>query len=190
MRHAPHFAVMLALLLLPAGCAAPALQTYVLAVPTDPAAASVEAMPADVIELRPVLLPEPIDTRDIVRSAGPSRLLSSRNGRWASRLSVGLRQALADDLSVRLPRSAIVTRSPLQPDFRRLSLTVARFDLDDAGTLVLDADWIVETARPPAIVVHRRAHLVAAGVATGDAAQVAAMSGLVDQLAAAIARDL
>lgn len=174
-----------------ASCAAPALRVYVLQTPAAPVVSSpVEDLPDDVIELRPVLLPDHLDTRDIVRRAAPDLLVSSRNGRWGDRLSVGIRQALATDLQALLPRSAIVTASPIQPGFRRISLTVSRFDLDATGTLVLEADWIIEATRPPAVLARRRVRLVSSGVGGSDAAQVAAMSGLVGQLAASLASGL
>ena len=154
------------------GCAAPALHSYVLATTPPPAAApAVEALPAQVIELRPVLLPEPLDTSLILRRTGPSELAASRNGRWADRLSVGIRLALAADLRAALPRAAVVTQPPVRPDFRRVSLTVTAFDLDASGTLTLDADWTVERVPPPVVSAQRRAHLVATGVPAGDAAE-------------------
>lgn len=173
------------------GCAAPALRSYVLAT-TPPAttAAPVEALPTQVIELRPVLLPDHLDTTAILRRVGPSELVASRNGRWGDRLSVAIRLALAADLQAALPRTVVVTRSPLGPAFRRVSLTVTAFDLDASGTLALDAEWAIERVPPPVLLSQRRVRLVATGVPGGDAAEVAAMSGLLQQLAAAIARDL
>ena len=172
------------------GCAAPALHSYVLATTPPAAVAAVETLPARVIELRPVLLPEPLDTSLILRRVGPSELVASRNGRWADRLSVGIRLALAADLRAALPRAAVVTQPPVRPDFRRVSLTVTAFDLDASGILTLDADWAVERVPPPVVLSQRRAHLVATGVPAGDAAEVAAMSALLQRLCAAIAQDL
>jgi uncharacterized lipoprotein YmbA len=173
------------------GCAAPALHTYVLgASPTATARPLVEALPARVIELRPVLLPDHLDSRDILRRMGPAELVASRNGRWGDRLSVGIRQTLAADLQARLPEIAVVTTSPIQQDFRRVSLTVTAFDLEATGTLTLDASWTIEATRPVAVLARRRARFAATGVPTGDAAQVAAMSRLLEQLATAMARDL
>ncbi len=173
------------------GCAAPALHSYVLATP-PPATVStpVETLPAQVVELRPVLLPDHLDTSQILRRVGPSELVASRNGRWGDRLSVGIRLALAADLQARLPQAAVVTRSPLDPAFRRVSLTITAFDLDASGTLTLDADWTVEQVAPPIVLSQRRVRLAAAGVPAGDAAEVAAMSGLLRQLAALVAQDL
>ncbi len=84
----------------------------------------------------------------------------------------------------------MVTQSPFGSAFRRVSLTVTAFDLDASGTLTLDADWTVEQVPPPVVLVQRRVRLVAAGVPAGDAAEVAAMSRLLQQLADAMARDL
>ncbi len=171
------------------GCAAPALHSYVLATTPSPAAATVETLPAQVIELRPVLLPDPLDTSLILRRIGPSELVASRNGRWADRLSVGIRLALAADLQAALPQTAVVMQPPLGTG-RRVSLTATAFDLDASGTLTLDADWTVEQVPPPVVLSQRRAHLVATGVPAGDAAEVAAMSELLRRLCAAIAQDL
>ncbi len=171
------------------GCAAPALHSYVLATP-QPAAAAVEPLPAEVVELRPVLLPEHLDTSRILHRVGPYELVASRNGRWGDRLSVGIRLALAADLQARLPQAAVVTSSPLRPAFRRVSLTVTAFDLDASGTLALAADWTVERVPPPVVSSQRRVRLVTTGVPAGDTAEVAAMSGLLQQLAGAIAGNL
>lgn len=174
-----------------AGCAARKLRTYVLTGPVPAAARpSVETLPAAIVEIRPVLLPDHLDSRDILRRFGTNELSASRNGRWGDRLSVGIRQAIAADLQARLPQLSVVTTSPIQPDFRRLNLTITSFEPDQAGTLVLDASWSIETTRPPSIVVRRRAHLVDGGVADDNQAQVAAMSALLDRLASAMVAEL
>ena len=171
------------------GCAAPALRSYVLATPPA-TAAPVEALPAQVIEVRPVLLPDHLDSTGILRRVGPSELVASRNGRWSDRLSVAIRLALAADLQAALPRTVVVTHAPLGPAFRRVDLTVTAFDLDASGTLALDAQWAIERVPPRFVPVQRRVRLVATGVPAGDAPQVAAMSTLLQRLAAGIARDL
>ncbi len=173
------------------GCAAPALHSYLLATtPTLTAAAAVEALPTQVIELRPVLLPDHLDTNEILRRVGPSELVGSRNGRWGDRLSVAIRLALAADLQAALPRTVVVTRPPLGSAFRRVDLTVTAFDLDASGTLTLDAEWAIERVPPPGMLSQRRVRLVATSVPAGDASEVAAMSVLLQRLATAIAADL
>lgn len=186
----PTVSLLLASLAL-AGCAAPGLRTYVLTGPESATARpAVEALSTTIIEVRPVLLPDHLDSRDILRRVGANELVASHKGRWGDRLSVGIRLAIAADLQARLPQDSIVTTSPIQPDFRRLNLTITSFELDQAGTLALDASWSIETTRPPAILARRRARLVVTGVAMDDRAQVAAMSGLLDRLASVIAPGL
>lgn len=170
-----------------AGCAAPPLRSYVLAVPGPVQAASATAMPARTIELRPVLLPDYLDSSAMLRRDGPE-LVASRNGRWADRLSVGMRLALAADLQALLPGVAVVTSPPARAEVRRISLDVDSVDLDASGTLSLAARWTVETTQ--AVLERRQARLVATGVGGGDLAQVAAMQGLLAQLAGSIARGL
>lgn len=175
-----------------AGCAAAPLRSYVLAVPGPVQAAPVTVVPAQTIELRPVLLPDHLDTSAMLRRNG-SELVASRNGRWADRLSVGIRLALAADLQALRPDVAVVTSAPVGApagDVRRVSLDVDSVDLDAGGTLSLDARWTVETTRPPAVLARRQVRLLATGVGGGDAAQVAAMQGLLAQLAGSIARGL
>ena len=173
------------------GCAASRLHMFVLAGPAQPAAGrpSVEPLPADVIEVRPVLLPDHLDSRDLLRRVGPDELAASSNGRWGDRLSVGIRQALAADLQALLPGAALVTTSPLQQDFRRLDLTVTRFEPAPDGTLTLDASWTIDGTRTHGASVRRRAHLLEPA-ASGDEAQVLAMSAALQQLAGLIANDL
>ena len=183
-------AVLLPLALGLGGCAAPRLHIYVLDnAGSAPGSTHVEALPSDVIEVRPVLLPDHLDSRDLLRRTGPDELVASPNGRWGDRLSVGIRQALAADLQALLPQAALVTASPLQPDFRRLDLTVTRFEPAADGTLTLDASWTIDAARGSGSPIRRRAHL-AGSVARGDQAQVAAMSMLLQQLAQMMAADL
>lgn len=172
-----------------AGCAAPPLRSYVLAVPGPVQAASVTVMPAQMVELRPVLLPDYLDSSAMLRRDGPE-LVASRNGRWADRLSVGMRLALAADLQALLPGVAVVTSTspPARAEVRRISLDVDSVDLDAGGTLSLAARWTVETTQ--AVLERRQARLVATGVGGGDLAQVAAMQGLLAQLAGSIARGL
>lgn len=172
-----------------AGCAAAPLRSYVLAVPGPVQAAPVTVVPAQTIELRPVLLPDHLDTSAMLRRNG-SELVASRNGRWADRLSVGIRLALAADLQALRPDVAVVTSAPVQAEVRQVSLDVDSVDLDAGGTLSLDARWTVETTRPPAVLARRQVRLLATGVGDSDAAQVAAMQGLLAQLAGSIARGL
>lgn len=172
------------------GCAAPALHSYLLATtPTLTAAAAVEALPTQVIELRPVLLPDHLDTNEILRRVGPSELVGSRNGRWGDRLSVAIRLALAADLQAALPRMAVVIYPPPGMDVQVVDLTVTAFDLDASGTLVLEADWSIKQVRQSVLPVRRRIRLAETGVSTGDEAQVAAMSRSLRQLATAMAKD-
>ncbi|WP_419728520.1 PqiC family protein [Lichenicola sp.] len=172
-----------------ASCAAPRLHVYVLSSSGLAGSPLLEPLPSDVIEVRPVLLPDHLDGSGLLRRVAPDELVASPNGRWGDRLSVGIRQALAADLQALLPQADLVTTSPLQPDFRRLDLTVSRFEPAPDGTLTLDASWTIDATRGPAQAIRRRAHLVGP-VGAGDQAQVAAMSALLQQLAGLIAPDL
>ena len=172
-----------------AGCAAPPLRSYLLTATPGTNDASGIAMPlsSNLIEVRPVLLPDHLDTHDLQRRTDGDRLVRSRNGRWADRLSVAIRDTLASDLRVKLPDAAIVTTSPLQPGFRRISLTITSFDIDESGRLTLDASWTEETTRPPGVCAGRRIMLVETGIGPSDDDQARAMSRLLDRLADAIA---
>jgi uncharacterized lipoprotein YmbA len=182
----------MALLLCMSGCSSgPPLHTYVLTPPLGlgPLAAS-PASSEDRILVRGVLVPDYLDTTDILLRHGGNEVEVSATGRWSERLSQGLTRALATDLQKRLPAHTVVfdRSSPAQ---RQVLINVNALDLWRDGRCALAATWT--------IVDHDASRAVATGSGTfysspigtttevGDARLVDAMTRTVDELADAIA---
>jgi uncharacterized lipoprotein YmbA len=142
------------------------------------------------VQLQRILLPDYLDTTDLVLRSGAHELKVSPTGRWGERLSIGLTDALAAALAVRLPQDAVVLDPAGEPAARRVLVDVAAFDVWPDGHCVLAASWTVLARDPAAAAVSGREtfDLAAGGpAAAGDAAVVAAMAQAVGRLADRVA---
>jgi hypothetical protein len=177
------FAPVIALLV--ASCGAPPLNLYTLDVP----AAAAESAPLGgkpvVIEVRRVAIPDYLDTQDILVRAG-STLDRSRQGRWASRLSLGATHFLAVRLAERRP-DALVTDQPQigAPDYR-IFLTINTFDVTTSGVATLEADWLIVPRNPAAPTRRARARFSATGPVATDQDVVLLDKAVLQQLANSI----
>jgi uncharacterized lipoprotein YmbA len=193
--------LMIAALLLLAGCAAPPLpRIYVLSTPTSPVADVVNEAGRPVVELPTVALPDYLDSTDILLRDGQNELKPSQTGRWGERLSLGITHALEVSLARRLP-GVLVTHSamPGQPAVSLL-VNVEAFDVHPDGQCVLTARWMIPGDDGQAATISQQGTFVtkaagsagAAGApaALSDAAIVSAMAAAVDQLADRIAMSL
>ena len=143
--------------------------------------------------LRPVLVPDYLDTTDILLRTGIHEVAPSRTGRWAERLSSGVTHALLQDLAARLPQAAVTLDDGGQ-DSAVVSVTVDAFDILAVGRCVLSASWTVAAGRGAAAAPERA--VISASFAAAspggsvDTAIVAAMADdldrLADRLAAAV----
>jgi uncharacterized lipoprotein YmbA len=142
------------------------------------------------IVVRGVLVPDYLDTTDILLRDGGSEVKVSATGRWSERLSQGLTRALAADLQTRLP-SVPVVLDRSSPAHRQLLINVNALDLWRDGRCALAASWT--------IVDHDASRLVSTGSGTfysspmgsttevGDARLVEVISRTLGELADAIA---
>jgi uncharacterized lipoprotein YmbA len=112
-----------------------------------------------VMQLQRVLIPDYLDTTDILLRVGPHEIQESSTGRFGERLSLGVTHALRADL------------------------------VSPVGRCVLVADWsILDANRQTVLSVDRGAFKTgAAGSRPGDGAIVAAMADAVGELAQRIA---
>lgn len=133
----------LAALISLAGCAiSPAPRIYILA----PAAESIgqdQHNSARAVQLQPVLIPDYLDTTDMVLRAGPHELNVSQTGRWGERLSEALAHALRSDLAKRLPESSVIVAPPTQAASAQILVSVDALDMWLDGNCVLIAHWRV-----------------------------------------------
>lgn len=166
-----------------AGCASPPLRLYTLGVPSDANIGEPHlSSRAATIAISRVILPDYLDSQDIITRQGEEILRSAR-ARWATRLSLGVTDLLTNVLSNKRP-SELITDQPLADvATMRVQIDISRFDVDTNGVATLDATWAVLPRDPNLPLTRERTHLVATGD-VGSAAEVASlMRGLVIRLA-------
>jgi uncharacterized lipoprotein YmbA len=143
-------ALCLTLLLALCACTSgPPIRTFVLA----PALQAVGPSPMPTsspgrIVIRRVLVPDYLDTTDIVVREGNNEVKASHTGKWGERLSQGLTHALAADLATRLPSNILVLDSSNTED-RQLLINVNGLDLWQDGRCVISATWTIVDHQGP-----------------------------------------
>jgi uncharacterized lipoprotein YmbA len=172
----PRFSLLLALLA--AGCASdPQQHLYVLAPAAHSLSDNAPGGTRPEVQLQPVLVPDYLDTTDILIRTGPNEVKASATAQWAERLSEGIAHALRADLAARLPDSRIELSPPTDGAARQIRVTVDSLDMWPDGHCVLVAHWIDGKQAG-------QGHFSAAAAApVSDARRVSDLAGLVDQLA-------
>jgi uncharacterized lipoprotein YmbA len=182
--------VVIALLSLIAGCAShPSRNIYVLNSASDSSVSGGGANAAPTLHLERVLVPDYLDTTDILLRVDEHELQASRSGHWGERLSAGIAHALRADLAARLPMETVVLGRTADRSARQILVTVDAFDVWADGHCILKANWSLETGNR---VVLKNGYgtftvPVAGGAAGGDGAIVSSMANAVSQLADSIA---
>jgi hypothetical protein len=171
-----------------AGCGpgAPLPQTYVLPDPAaDPPPVSQMSLP--IVLVRPVDVPDYLDSTDIV-TRGPDGLIVARqSARWGERLSVGLTRAVTERLASRFPQCLVTASPPMRQPRWRVRVEVEALDIGAEGPAMLTARWNIADGATGHIVAAERLTLSAPGDLRSDAAAVAAIGRDVDQLVERIA---
>jgi len=142
------------------------------------------------LQLQRVLVPEYLDTTDILLRVGAHEIHESSSGHWSERLSLGIRNALRADLAVRLPRDAITLTEPAEESTRQIRVNVDAFDVWPNGHCVLVANWTILDTDHRAVVSTGRGTFMTAPVGSGnwrDGEVVSAMADALEQLAESIA---
>jgi uncharacterized protein len=136
-----------------------------------------------------VLIPDYLDTADILSREGTHGIHESSTGRFAERLSVGITHALRSDLASRLPQYSIALTQSAGAATRQILVTVDQLDIQPNGRCVLVADWTVVGAERKTLLSADRGTFSAAATAVSprDAAIVTAIADVVRQLADRIA---
>lgn len=179
----------LCLALLIAGCAAPALKLYTLGAPAVAVTAEGNPGAAPTVEVRRVVLPDYLDSQDIVIRRS-NMIDRSSSGRWASRLSIGATDLITAQLAASRP-DLFVTDQPVSTPARfRLFVNISRLDVSAGGTAALTADWSIVPRRATQPHLRDRASFSAQGPVTADADVVALTGRLLEELAARIGQDL
>jgi len=183
-------AALIGLLLAIAGCAAPPpRRIYELGRAADPkATAAVAAGP--VLRLAPVLVPDYLDSNDIVLRVGEHQLQPAATARWGERLSWGVTHALASDLAERMPAVRVSVDPSGEESAARLLVSVETFDVWADGHCVLKANWSILGMHGDVLPGAGGGTFVAtpgAGNDGGDTAVVDAMAAAVEKLADGLA---
>ena len=154
-------------------------------VPTQAVAVEAHA----VIQLQRVLIPDYLDTDDILLRVGAHEIHESSTGRFGERLSLGITHALRSDLALRLPQYTIALAQSADRPTRQILVNIDAFEVWPTGRCVLVADWTVLDADRKASLSGERGtfETVAVGLNPGDGAIVAAMADAVRQLGDRIA---
>jgi uncharacterized protein len=183
--------VAIALLSLFAGCTSqPSRNIYVLNNANDPDMNATGATAAPVLQLQRVLVPDYLDTTDILLRVDKHELRSSHTGRWGERLSSGITYALRDDLADRLPEDAVLLGQSANKAARQIIVTVDAFDVWADGHCALRANWTLTDKNNRDLVSAGRGTFISQGLsggAVGDRAIVAGMANALSQLADRIA---
>jgi uncharacterized lipoprotein YmbA len=141
-----------------------------------------------VMQLQRVLIPDYLDTTDILLRVGAHEIHESTTGRFGERLSLGITHALRSDLGSRLPLYTITLAQSAERPAREILVNVDAFEVWPTGRCVLVADWTaLDVDRRALSAADRGTFTTAAGANAGDGAIVAAMANVVRQLADRIA---
>ena len=138
-----------------------------------------------VIEVRRVAIPDYLDTQDILVRAG-STLDRSREGRWASRLSLGATHFLAGRLAERRPDALVTDQPQIAPPNYQIFVTINTFDVTTGGVATLEADWLIIPHNPAAPTRRARAQFSATGPVETDQDVVLLDKAVLQQLANSI----
>ena len=182
--------LVLAILELPAcGSGGPPPQLYVLgdAAPLVPSRA-VSQLRDPVVELKPVRIPDYLDTTDIFTRRDGGRIVASQSARWGERLSIGVTRAVASALDARLPQLAVTTSPPLEDPRWQILIDIDAFGTQSGGQCVLEGRWSIREGRGGQKLIKEERISLATPVGAGsDTEVVATMTRQVDQLAGLIA---
>lgn len=177
-----------------AGCASnPTPHLYLLGRPAESWSAPASLSGAPRVQVCPILVPDYLDTTELVLRSGNHELKVSSGARWGERLSIGLTAALAADLAARLPEDWVMLDPSGENAARRVFVTVTAFDVWADGHCVLAAGWTVRAGNRATVLGegHGTFAIPAAGAdPVGDAAIVAAMAEDVGRLADSMALQL
>jgi uncharacterized lipoprotein YmbA len=181
-------------LLMLSGCSSgPAPRTFVLNAPLGRLTPPADPAGGATVQVQSVVLPDYLDTEDILLREGAHGLVASPGGRWGERLSAGMTHALTAALVTRLPDLRVEPARPTDRRARQILVDVDAFDVGRDGRCELSASWTILPVDAGSVAVSGHEVFTTAAVntsAAGDAAVVAAMAATVDKLADALARDL
>lgn len=168
-----------------AGCAAPPLRLYTLAEP--PVSADARPLPrgAAVIAVDRLVLPDVLDSDDIVLTDG-NVVQRSRTGRWASRLSLLATDLVTSRLAMRAPDTLVTDQlGAREPDYR-LMIDITRLNVTSKGRALLDAEWEIRPRTSARGTLRGRVEVALSGPDASDRDIASLDTALFERLADAI----
>lgn len=171
-----------------AACAAPPLKVYTL----DAPAVLVGSGPVQTstsLEVRRIVLPDYLDTQDIVLRDG-GQINSSNDARWASRLSIGATDLITARIAASRPDLFVTDQPLLTPARYRLFINIGRLDVSSDGTASLAADWTIMSGDERRPELHDRTAFALTGPVKTDADVVVLTNAVLDELAVRIEPDV
>jgi uncharacterized protein len=166
-----------------AGCASGRVrQIYVLSDAVDMPKDSQGAGGGSELQLERVLVPDYLDTTDILWRAGEHELKESSSGRWGERLSLGIMHALWADLAVRLPQDRVMLAGPVERSARQIRVNVEAFDVWPQGHCVLAANWTILDSDRTVVLAAGRGTFVVPPDRSGKPSDGAVVSGMAEAL--------
>jgi uncharacterized lipoprotein YmbA len=179
----------LLIVVLVAGCATrPDQQIFVLGSETVPIAGTRDNTGRRLIELKPVHIPDYLDTTDILLRTGTNQLTASPTGIWGERLSVGITQALAEALRKQVPSAQVVSRPAVDRPAMQILVDITTLQVSAGGNCVMIVSWTLlrgDTGAPQTAVTAQGTYITPVEDRT-NAAVVAAITRTIAQLAAGI----
>jgi uncharacterized protein len=168
--------------LLLAGCAAPPLRLYTLGEP--PVSEDSRPLPhgAAVIEVDRLILPNDVDSEDILLTDGDV-VERSPTGRWVSRLSLLATDHVTARLAMRSPDALVTDQWPAEAPDYRVMIHVERLDVANNGQASLDADWQISGRDPGGRPIRGRARIRLTGPTATDQDVVVLETALFNRLA-------
>ena len=173
------------LVLMIIGCASPRLSLYTLESPGALATERPLSRHSVVIEVRRVVIPDALDTQDIVVRNG-NQFDRSPTGRWATRLSVAITHYLTGQLTARRPDALVTDQTQVGTPNDRLYIAISTLDITRTGQAVLEADWTIVPRNPSLPDSRQRGRFTAQGPVASDHDVVVLLQALLQQLADAI----
>ena len=169
-----------------AGCAGAKTQFYTLDPAVGgPAPAYAAAYAGPPVRIDAVHVPPALDRLELVEPDGANAVKVRDLAHWAAPLGEMARRVLTQDLAARLPQGSVVFPDSPKPQGAR-GIVVDMLALSPgADGVTLDASWSVLPGARGGALRQRQARLT-----TAAAAQPAAISALIGQLADRIAADL
>jgi uncharacterized lipoprotein YmbA len=140
------------------------------------------------LQLTAVHIPAELDRLEVVTQASENQLSIDETDRWGAPLGQMMRRTLAQDLLTRLPAgSFVLPDAPAPPGTRALVVTVLNAQADASGIFTLQAAWTLMSGQPSRVTVTQQVTLTKAMASHDAAAQAAALSHVLGQLADRIA---